>query len=275
MLKLLKKILSDNLFFSYKLTALVTILASLINLYFWFSGNYYNVFSGYTINPNATMKIITSLSFLIVGAAYYFKDKNIIRLLLIGGLLIQFTEFILIFFNLIDPIEWHLSSLGTISMFILTYLAMYFIKIRRLKVVFLLLNGLLYILSSFAVFYYLLDMNELNKIPGFESLSWNTAMLFFMNAISLFELKLVKRIDTIKLDDIINKKTHPYNYFPYFFLVPIILIVIISILAYYKIISIVQAAFFIILFLNTSSFINMFFYSYNFIKFYILLYKFI
>ncbi|WP_336126988.1 sensor histidine kinase [Mesoflavibacter sp. CH_XMU1422-2] len=268
MLKLLKKILSDNLFFSYKLTALVTILASLINLYFWFSGNYYNVFSGYTINPNATMKIITSLSFLIVGAAYYFKDKNIIRLLLIGGLLIQFTEFILIFFNLIDPIEWHLSSLGTISMFILTYLAMYFIKIRRLKVVFLLLNGLLYILSSFAVFYYLLDMNELNKIPGFESLSWNTAMLFFMNAISLFELKLVKRIDTIKLDDIINKKTHPYNYFPYFFLVPIILIVIISILAYYKIISIVQAAFFIILFLNTSSFINMFFYSYNFIKFY-------
>lgn len=268
MLKLLKKILSDNLFFSFKLTALVTILASLINLYFWFSGNYYNVFSGYTINPNATMKIITSISFLLLGAIYYVKDKTGIKFLLSLGLSFQLTQFILITFKLVNPIEWELSSTVTLIMFSLAYLAMYFIKVRRLKIVFLSLNGLLYIIASFAVFYYLLDMNELNKIPGFESLSWNTAMLFFMNAISLFELKLVKRIDPIKLDDIITKKTHPYNYFPYFFLIPIILIIITSILAYNKVISIVQAAFFIILFLNTSSFINMFFYSYNFIRFY-------
>lgn len=249
MLKLLKKILSDNLFFSFKLTALVTILASLINLYFWFSGNYYNVFSGYTINPNATMKIITSISFLLLGAIYYVKDKTGIKFLLSLGLSFQLTQFILITFKLVNPIEWELSSTVTLIMFSLAYLAMYFIKVRRLKIVFLSLNGLLYIIASFAVFYYLLDMGELNKIPGFESLSWNTAMLFFMNAISLFELKLVKRIDPIKLDDIITKKTHPYNYFPYFFLIPIILIIITSILAYNKVISIVQAAFLLYYFL--------------------------
>ena len=263
-----KNLYGNKLLFSYKLTALVTILVSLINIFFWLIGDYQNIFSGYTVNPNATMKIITSISFLIVGIIYLLKNKKIIRLFIITGLLIQLSEFSLIFFTSINPQEWRLSSSITLTMFMLTYLALYFIKVKRLKVVFLSLNSTLYILASFGVFYYLLDMEELNNIPGFESLSWNTAILFFMNAISLFELKLIKRIDSIKLEDIFTKKTHPYNYFPFFFLVPIIVIIVTSFLAYKNVISLIQATFIIILFLKTSSFINMFFYSYNFIRFY-------
>lgn len=258
----------NKLLFSFKLTALVTILASSINIFFWIDGDYQNVFSGYTVNPNATMKVITSISFLIVGIIYLLKDKKIIRLFVIAGLLIQFFELSLILSASINPVEWRLSSPITLAMFILTYLALYFIKVKRLKVVFLSLNSTLYILASFGVFYYLLDMKELNSMPGFESLSWNTAILFFMNAISLFELKLIKRINSIKLEDSFIKKTHPYNYFPFFFLIPIIVIIVTSFLAYKNIITLVQATFIIILFLKTSSFINMFFYSYNFIRFY-------
>ncbi|MDH7911229.1 HAMP domain-containing sensor histidine kinase [Winogradskyella sp. SYSU M77433] len=269
MQNLVRKNLSVSLFFSYKLTAIVTILVSVINITFWLTSDFHNVFSGYTINPSATMKVITSISFLLLGFVYFLKNKTLIQVLILSGLLIQTTQLCLISFGIVDPIAWRLSSIITIILFVLTYLALYFIKVKRLKVVFLLLNGSLYILSSFAVFYYLLDMEELNTIPGFETLSWNTAMLFFMNSISLFELKLIKRISPIKLDQITSRRTHPYNYFPYFFLIPILLIILTSVLAYNKIITVVQAAFFIILFLNTSSFINMFFYSYNFIIFYI------
>ena len=174
-----KNLYGNKLLFSYKLTALVTILVSLINIFFWLIGDYQNIFSGYTVNPNATMKIITSISFLIVGIIYLLKIKKIIRLFIITGLLIQLSEFSLIFFTSINPQEWRLSSSITLTMFMLTYLALYFIKVKRFKVVFLFLNSTLYIIASFGVFYYLLDMEELNNIRGFESLSWNTAILFF------------------------------------------------------------------------------------------------
>ena len=266
---IIRKNLSVSLFFSYKLTALVTLLVSLVNILFWLNHDFKNIFSGYTINPNATMKVITSISFLILGTIYFIKKRHLIKILIFSGLFIQLIQLSLIYFDFVDPIDWKLSSTITVIMFVLAFLALYFIKVRRFKVVFLMVNGLLYILSSFAVFYYLLDMQELNAISGFETLSWNTAMIFFMNSISLFELKLIKRISPIKLDQITSKNTHPYNYFPYFFLIPILFIVITSALAYHNIITVIQAAFFIILFLNTSSFINMFFYSYNFIIFYI------
>lgn len=265
----ISKFISSRPFFSYKLTALVTVTASLINIYFWSIGDYYNVFSGYSINPSATMKVITSIGFLILGTIYYVKNKTAIQVLIFLGLLIQCVQFLLINFNIVDPQVWRFSSGVTIALFCFAFLALYFIKVKRVKIVFLTLNGVLYIISAFAVFYYLLDMYELNSFPGFKTLSWNTAMLFFMNAISLFEFKLIRRIDALKMEEVLSQKTHPYNYFPFFFLVPIVLIIITSFLAYYKVLSVVQAAFFIILFLNTSSFINMFFYSYNFIKFYV------
>ena len=39
------------------------------------------IFSGYTVNPNATMKIITSISFLIVGIIYLLKSYHFETLL--------------------------------------------------------------------------------------------------------------------------------------------------------------------------------------------------
>lgn len=269
MLNLLTKRQGGGLLSSYKLTAIATIAVSVINIYYWLVGDLFNIFTGYTINPVATMKAITSVGFLILVANYYLKNKRVIEILIFTGLLVQYTQFSLIYFEIVDPEDCYLSSPITIFMFSLAYLAFYFIKVRSKKILFLIFNGILYLLSAFAVFYYLLDMQELNTISGFETLSWNTAMLFFMNSISLFELKLIKHIDSMKLQEIISRKTHPYNYFPFFFLVPILLILFVSVLAYYKIITIVQATFLIFLFLNTSSFINMFFYSYNFILFYL------
>ncbi|WP_417871860.1 ATP-binding protein [Winogradskyella sp.] len=269
MLNFLRKHFGVNLFFSYKLTALVTIMVSVVNIYYWVTDDFYNVFSGFTINPNATMKVITSIGFLILGSIYYLKKTNLIKGLIFLGLLIQVIQFSIANLSILENDFNNLSSGATILMFCIAYSSMYFIKVKKLKIVFLILNSTLYILSSFAVFYYLLDMDELNTISGFETLSWNTAMIFFMNSISLFELKLINKIDPIKFNEVVSKKTHPYNYFPYFFLIPVLFIIFASFAAYYKIITIVQAAFFIILFLNTSSFINMFFYSYNFILFYV------
>ena len=174
---IIRKNLSVSLFFSYKLTALVTLLVSLVNILFWLNHDFKNIFSGYTINPNATMKVITSISFLILGTIYFIKKRHLIKILIFSGLFIQLIQLSLIYFDFVDPIDWKLSSTITVIMFVLAFLALYFIKVRRFKVVFLIVNGLLYILSSFAVFYYLLDMQELNAISGFETLSWNTAFI--------------------------------------------------------------------------------------------------
>lgn len=148
-------------------------------------------------------------------------------------------------------------------------MSFYFIKVKINKTSFLIVNGFLYVLSNFAVFLYLLNVNRVNAIIGFETLSWNTSILFFMNSISLFELKLVKRIDTLKFRNIGINESHPYKYYPFFFLMPILFITGISVLYQINLLTVIESAFIIILFLNTSSFINMFLYSYNFIKYYI------
>lgn len=256
-------------FFSYKLTAFFTIASALVNIVLWQTGHIENVFTGYAINPKATMKIITSISFILLGCCYVTDNKDIIKGLIISGLALQFGQYAVIVSGFSDTLGWNLSSGAALFMFSLVYLAVYFIKVRRIRILFLIINSTLYTTASFAVYYYLFDMNELISFRGFETLSWNTSILFFINAISLYEYKLIKRIGSVKLKEILVTNTHPYKYYPFFFLIPILLITTISVLTYFKYLSIVQTAFFIILFLSVSSFINMFLYSNNFIRFYL------
>jgi signal transduction histidine kinase len=267
--KFIYKQLKENLFFSYKSTALVTLLVSVINIVFWQIHYTDNVITGYTINPKATMKAITSVGFLLLAFSYFTKNKKSIKILIVSGILLQCIQFAVGCLKITNLPSLNLSSAVTSVMFILSFLAIYFIKVKRIRIVFLILNSILYLLASFSVFYYLLDMNELVKFIGFETLSWNAAILFFMNSISLFEYKLITRIDTLNIKEILIKETHPYKYYPFFFLIPILITTIVSILAYFKLITIIVAAFLIILFLSASSFINMFLYSNNFIRFYI------
>ncbi|WP_338357891.1 HAMP domain-containing sensor histidine kinase [Yeosuana marina] len=258
-----------SFFFSYKLTAFFTIAAALVNIILWQTGHIKNVFTGYTINPNATMKVITSLSFILLGCCYVTDNKTIIKRLIICGLLLQVGQLVLVVTGLSNNLGWNLSSGATLFMFGLVFLAVFYIKVKRIRIPFLIINSILYTTASFAVYYYLLDMNELISFKGFETLSWNTSILFFINAISLYEYKLIKRIGSVKLKEILVTNTHPYKYYPFFFLIPIILITTVSVLTYLKYLTIVQTAFFIILFLSVSSFINMFLYSNNFIRFYL------
>ncbi len=259
----------NRFFFSFKFTALATIIASFINIYFWLSGNINNIFTGYTINPDATMKIITSISFILLASIYFTNNKTLIKSLIAFGLIIQCIQFLLTFFNIYTSDYWALSSPITLVLFCLAFMSFYFIKVKINKTSFLIVNGFLYVLSNFAVFLYLLNVDRVNAIIGFETLSWNTSILFFMNSISLFELKLVKRIDTLKFRNIGINESHPYKYYPFFFLMPILFITGISVLYQINLLTVIESAFIIILFLNTSSFINMFLYSYNFIKYYI------
>lgn len=267
--KQLYKNIQSNIFFSYKLTAIVTVMISLINIIFWQINYTDNMITGYSINPKSTMKVITSISFILLGFSYYTGHKLKIKILIFCGISIQLIEGLLIYLKHPYTQELSLSSNITLVMFTLSFVAIYFTKVKETRLAFLTTNSFLYLLASFAVFYYLLDMEELINFTGFETLSWNTSILFFMNSISLFEYRLIRKIDALNLKETSIKEIHPYNYYPYFFLIPILITITLSILAYFKYITVVQAAFIIILFLSTSSFINMFLYSSNFIRFYI------
>lgn len=259
----------NRVLFSFKFTAVVTIIAAVINIYYWLSGNIETIFTGYIVNPLATMKIITSISFMLLASIYFINNKKIVKTLVLTGVVIQCVQFLLILLNIDTTNNWALSAPITLILFCISFLSFYFIKVKTNKISFLVLNSSLYVLSTFAVFSYLLNAGEITSYRGFETLSWNTSILFFINSISLFELKLVKIIDKIQLKNIALSETRPYKYYPFFFLAPILLITVISILTYINILTVLDSSFIIILFLSISSFISMFAYSYNFIKHYV------
>ncbi|MFD2550268.1 ATP-binding protein [Bizionia sediminis] len=257
----------NRLLFSFKLTAVVILVASLANVYAWLAGNTNSIFTGYSVNPLATMKIITSISFIVLGALYFLKNKKIIHYVLALGLFIQGLELVFSVFNLETSYYWALSSPATIIMFVFSFLGFYFLSVKPKRQLFLLFNGSLYILASFSVFSYLLEVGQLNTYKGFETLSWNTSILFFIHAISMFEFKLVKIVDKLQLQNVTPQETHPYLYYPLFFLTPIVLITFTSILTHFNYLSVLDSALIIILFLSVSSLINMFLYFSNFIKY--------
>ena len=214
------------------------------------------------------MKMVTSMSFIVLASIYFTNNKFYIRLLIALGMVIQIVQIMLIVFNINLAPMYATSSGATILMFILAFLSFYFVKVERKKIPFLTLNSIVYLISSFAVFYYLMNAKKLNSILGFETLSWNTSMLFFINSISLYELKLFKKISDVYKAPLTIKNTHPYNYFPYFFLLPVLVIVTASVIAYLDIFNSAYSLFIIILFLSITILISMFLYTYRFIDFY-------
>jgi signal transduction histidine kinase len=253
--------------FSFKFTAALTLILSIINICLWTTNNTKNLFTGYTINPEATMKMITSVSFIILASLYFVKNNFYIRLLIGLGIAIQLIQIMVIALNVNLPAFFSTSAEVAILMFILSYSSFYYVKVNRKKIHFLTLNSIVYLIASFAVFYYLMNLNELNFI-GFNTLSWNTSMLFFINSISLYELKLFKKIEDIYKNPLTLKKTHPYHYFPFFFLLPILVTITLSLLTYLNVLNSVNSIFIIILFLSITILISMFLYTYRFIDFY-------
>ncbi|MCB4809350.1 hypothetical protein LG651_13920 [Tamlana sp. 62-3] len=253
--------------FAYKLTANFTILMAVINIYAWSSNHINNFFTGYIINPDATMKVATSLSFIFLVIPLFIKRK-FIRYFLLAGLVIQIAQILAYIFNLSPSGVFALSSYATILMFILAYASIYFVWVLKKNLYFIISNCLLYLLSSFAIFYYLLDKDSVTTVIGFSSLSWNTSILFFINAIALFEIALIEKIKNYEFQILPLKKTHPYYYFPYFFLLPIIIIVSISIAIYFNIILPNVGIFIIFLFLNLTILMSIFLYSFRFIDFF-------
>ncbi|MCB4797852.1 phytochrome family protein [Neotamlana laminarinivorans] len=240
---------------------------AVINIYAWSSNHINNFFTGYIINPGATMKVATSLSFVFLVIPLLIKRKFIKHLLFVG-LFIQISQIIAYIFNLSPSGVFALSSYATILMFTLAYASIYFVWVVKKNLYFLITNCLLYLLSSFAIFYYLLDKESVTTVIGFSSLSWNTSILFFINSISLFEIALIENIKNYEFQILPLKKTHPYNYFPYFFLLPIIIIVSISIAIYFNIIFPNVGIFIIFLFLNLTILMSIFLYSSRFIDFF-------
>lgn len=274
MVSFLQKKPDSKLFFSFRFTAIITLGMSLANIFFWLTDNLHNFFTGYLTNPNATMKIITSLSFILLACVYFTNNKVRIKFLISAGLIIQVLQVMALLFKLKLPELLATSSLLTICLFSLTYYSVYCIKIQRKKYQFLTSNSIVFILSSFIIYNYLLDIDQTKRIISSdllnsESISWITAMLFFINAISLYEVKLTKRIGGLYKSQILPlKKCHPFNYFPYFFLIPIIIFWLACMLTFSNYMSHTSSVFIILLFLNISILISMFLYSYRFMDFY-------
>ncbi|WP_131474387.1 HAMP domain-containing histidine kinase [Neotamlana nanhaiensis] len=160
------------------------------------------------------------------------------------------------------------SSVATIFMFCLAYLSAFFINISAIKNYFITTTSLLYLISSFAIFFYLLNKNSVSSFFGFESLSWNTSILFFINSIALFEVVLMENVQQYNFKITPYKKTHPYQYFPYFFLLPILVIMAISTIIYYNVISKTLGVYIIFLFLNVLILFSIFLYTFRFIDFF-------
>ncbi|WP_131453986.1 hypothetical protein [Neotamlana sedimentorum] len=253
--------------FAYKLTAVFTILMAAVNMYAWFTQHINNFFTGYNINPNATMKVATSISFILLVLPFLIK-KKFIKYVLVLGFFIQIFQLIAYILQLNTNGVFALSSQATILMFILAYASVFFIWSIKKDVYFIIANCLLYLLSSFAIFYYLLDKESVTKVIGFNSLSWNTSILFFINSISLFEIALIENIKNYEFQILPLKKTHPYNYFPYFFILPIIIILSVSIAIYFNLILPNVGIFIIFLFLNLTILMSIFLYSSRFIDFF-------
>ncbi|WP_418513296.1 ATP-binding protein [Corallibacter sp.] len=262
-------VIKTNFLFSYKFTGFVTLLVAFLNIYFWLKNNIDVFFTGYIINPNATMKPLTSISFIILACIYFTKNKKHVYWLLITNIIIQFFQSIYIFLSSDSTTGFFAaSSKITIVMFVLTSIAFYAIKFNKNKQILIVSNSIVYIISIFAITYYLLDARTLNAILGFETLSWNTSMLFFINSISLFEYQLIGKVSRFYYRILGKNKTHPSYFFPVFFLFPIIFIVSSSILMHLGFINKAQSIFIIILFLNITVLISMFLYSYKFMNFY-------
>ncbi|XCF07471.1 HAMP domain-containing sensor histidine kinase [Tamlana crocina] len=269
MLKTLKKYIEPNTFLSYKFTALITALTSAINVYSWFTHQTENFFTGHSINPDATMKVVTSISFIILAALYLINKEGSFKILFVSGLSLQAIQLGYTFFEISEVEILSPSSLITIVMFILIYTSLYLVKFKDRNNIFLCLNSITYIISSFAIFYYLFNKGDIFKnILGFRTLSWNTSILFFINSISIFELLLVKKISRLQLKHLPFNQSHPFYYFPLFFLGPIIVTTTVSVLTFLNFINITAGEYFIFLFLNFSIFISMFLYSFKFIDYY-------
>ncbi|MFI2743146.1 ATP-binding protein [Zhouia sp. PK063] len=233
-----------NAFFLRKLTSSIIIVFAVFNILAWLFEKIAYITPFYSINENATMKIITAISFFIVGISHFITSKKVLKYLIAFGLLICSIQLV----NIHLVTFFKSSSEATIFLFVTTFFEIYYKRVQENMRIAILLNSIIYTITLFSIYFFVIQPELLANIPGFQSVSWNTALLFYFNVLSCFEYIFSKGINSVYNTYQQNFEVNPFKFFPLFFIVPILLVIITSVLTSFGIIT-SEVGIFIILFI--------------------------
>ncbi len=125
----------------------------------------------------ASMTLVTAALFIILFSSVLIDNVNHKRLLFILLAVLAAVDFVLALF--IED-RTLLSSIATsIIFFVLSIHGLLFLQRKKPLIRFFTELGI-YTVSNISLIFYFLDPNKLYKLPGFESVSWNTAIGFLL-----------------------------------------------------------------------------------------------
>ncbi|SFU70248.1 Histidine kinase-, DNA gyrase B-, and HSP90-like ATPase [Pustulibacterium marinum] len=251
-----------SFFFLQKLAASVIVLIALVNIAAWITGNVGTVNFQYHLNEKATMKVITAVSFLLVGLCHFFTKRRFLYPIFLGGIAIQLLQLCSIcIIGLFRP-----SSPITIFLFLVTFLEMYVQGVHNNTTFSMILNSLVYVITTFTIYYFVLNPTFLGSIPGFKSLSWNTAILFYINSLSSLQRIFRKNIKEVFQYNDDKYNLNPFKYFPVFFGIPIAVIIIVTLLIHVNLIGSKFGIFIILFILNVVTLVSAAIFTKKFVK---------
>lgn len=253
-----------------KLAATVIVVTALVNLLAWGLGKVSIVNYNYDINTKATMKIVTTISFLILGMLLFIKSKKYHLLFFILGISIQVYQVLLISFAL----QSQTSSPVTVCLFVLSFTEIFYRLIARRPAVSLTLNCITYLLVTFSIYQFVINPVYLASIPGFESLSWGTLILFYIYVLSTFQIIFRRNINRVFHYNSGNDlQINPFKYFPVYFMLPILIIIITSFLVHLQWVSLNSGIIIILFVLNAATIASAAIFTGKFVKLFSIILK--
>lgn len=259
--KLIKVII--KFFFLKRLAATIIFFVAVMNIVTCFFGEIAYINFNYDQNSNATMKVVTAVSFLLVALGRYVSRKKALYVILLSGVLIQLWQLLGMRFGLYE----NKSSIVTIALFLLTYSETFSQKILANKKIAICLNTIIYLITLFAIYYFVINPKFLASIPGFESVSWNTVILFYIYVLSALQSIFQKTINQVfSLQKENNYNLNPFKYFPFFFGVPIAVVILTSFLIHFRVVDNYFGMFIILFVLNMAIIASAAIFTYKFIK---------
>ncbi len=182
------------------------------------------------------MTIITA-SFFILLFSTRFNIKSEIKILLFGVL---GTGAVLTFLlGLFSDDRTYLSSLATSLLFILLSIHGYFFVRKEHLYIRFMLKFIVYVTSNLVLILYFIEPFRIYQFPGFESVSWNSAvgfLLYSSTLLSNYYGALIEKKDLPENFTFLNKKFVDF-WFTISFHVPIIIILLISLLYFFDLVS--------------------------------------
>lgn len=251
------------LFIIKKLSAFVIITVAVINIIAWKYSKVALINFNYEINPDATMKIVTALGFLLLGISQ-FKIKRWMQICLLSlGLILQLLQLT----QPLLPFEIKSGSPITIALFIISFTELLFHKVSTNYKYAIILNSLVYTITLFTLYQFVLNPLDLVAIPGFESISWNTAVLFYINVITsskqILKASIINNFTTVESAP---SNINPFKYFPLYFEFPVLLIITTSLLIHFNIVNTNYAVFILLFLLNLATIASATIFTSKFIK---------